>query len=73
MYVSCLSCPSATFALQCDGVVPREWLATEPVDLDEYELIRINQEVEKIEVLVNQFCRVFRAEVVRILDVLSEN
>ena len=73
MYVSCLSCPSATFALQCDGVVPREWLATEPVDLDEYELIRINQEVEKIEVLVHQFCRVFRAEVVRILDVLSEN
>ena len=56
MYVSCLSCPSATFALQCDGVVPREWLATEPVDLDECELIRINQEVEKIEVLVNQFC-----------------
>ena len=45
----------------------------EPVDLDEYELIRINQEVEKIEVLVNQFCRVFRAEVVRILDVLCEN
>ena len=28
----------------------------EPIDLDEYELIRINQEVEKIEVLVNEFC-----------------
>ena len=28
----------------------------EPIDLDEYELIRINQEVEKIELLVNEFC-----------------
>ena len=28
MYVSCLSCPIATFALQSDGFVPREWLAT---------------------------------------------
>ena len=28
----------------------------ETVDSDEYELIRNNQEVEKIEVLVNQFC-----------------
>lgn len=28
----------------------------EPIDLDEYELIRINQEVEKIKVLVNEFC-----------------
>ena len=28
----------------------------ETVDSDEYELIRNNQEVEKIKVLVNQFC-----------------
>ena len=27
MYVFCLSCPSATFALQSGGFVPREWLA----------------------------------------------
>ena len=27
MYVFCLSCPSATFALQRGGFVPREWLA----------------------------------------------
>ena len=27
MYVFCLSCPSATFALQHGGFVPREWLA----------------------------------------------
>ena len=27
MYVFCLSCPSATFALQRSGFVPREWLA----------------------------------------------
>ena len=27
MYVFCLSCPSATFALQPGGFVPREWLA----------------------------------------------
>jgi len=27
MYVFCLSCPSANFALQRDGFVPREWLA----------------------------------------------
>ena len=27
MYVFCLCCPSATFALQCGGLVPREWLA----------------------------------------------
>ena len=26
MYVFCLSCPSATFALQRGGFVPREWL-----------------------------------------------
>ena len=26
MYVSCLSCPSATFALQRGGFLPREWL-----------------------------------------------
>ena len=26
--LTCLSCPSATFALQSDGFVPREWLAT---------------------------------------------
>ena len=28
MYVFCLSCPSATFALQHAVFVPREWLAT---------------------------------------------
>ena len=28
----------------------------EPINLDEHELIRINQEVEKIKVLVNEFC-----------------
>ena len=28
----------------------------EPLDLDEYELFRINQEVEKIEESVNEFC-----------------
>ena len=27
MYVFCLSCPSATFALRHGGFVPREWLA----------------------------------------------
>ena len=27
MYVFCLSCPSATFAPQRGGFVPREWLA----------------------------------------------
>ena len=27
MYVFCLSCRSATFALQQGGFVPREWLA----------------------------------------------
>ena len=27
MYVFCLSCPSATFALQRGGFVPRKWLA----------------------------------------------
>ena len=27
MCVSCLSCPSVTFALQRGGFVPREWLA----------------------------------------------
>ena len=27
MYAICLSCPSATFALQHAGFVPREWLA----------------------------------------------
>ena len=27
MYVFCLSCPSATFALQRGGFVPGEWLA----------------------------------------------
>ena len=27
MYVFCLSCPSATFALQHGGFVPREWLS----------------------------------------------
>ena len=27
MYVFCLSCPSATFALQRGGFAPREWLA----------------------------------------------
>ena len=27
MYVFCLSCPSAAFALQRGGFVPREWLA----------------------------------------------
>ena len=27
VYVFCLSCPSATFALQHSGFVPREWLA----------------------------------------------
>ena len=27
LYVFCLSCPSATFALQRGGFVPREWLA----------------------------------------------
>ena len=27
MYVFCLSCPSATFALQRGSFVPREWLA----------------------------------------------
>ena len=27
MYVFCLSCPSATFALQRGGFLPREWLA----------------------------------------------
>ena len=27
MYVLGLSCPSATFALQRGGLVPREWLA----------------------------------------------
>ena len=27
MYVFCLSCPSATFALQHGGFEPREWLA----------------------------------------------
>ena len=27
MYVFCLSCPSATFALQHGGFVPREWPA----------------------------------------------
>ena len=27
LYVFCLSCPSATFALQHGGFVPREWLA----------------------------------------------
>ena len=27
MYVFCLSCPSATFVLQCGGFVPHEWLA----------------------------------------------
>ena len=27
MYVFCLSCPSATFALQHGGFAPREWLA----------------------------------------------
>ena len=27
MYVFSLSCPSATFALQLGGFVPREWLA----------------------------------------------
>ena len=27
MFVSCLSCPSATFALQHGGFVPRKWLA----------------------------------------------
>ena len=26
MYVFCLSCPSATFALQRGGFAPREWL-----------------------------------------------
>ena len=28
MYVFCLSCPSATFALQRGGFVLREWLAS---------------------------------------------
>ena len=28
MYDFCLSCPSATFALQRGGFVPREWLAS---------------------------------------------
>ena len=28
MYAFCLPCPSATFALQHAGFVPREWLAT---------------------------------------------
>ena len=28
MYVICLSCLSATFALQRGGFVPREWLAS---------------------------------------------
>ena len=27
MYAFCLHCPSATFALQYGGFVPREWLA----------------------------------------------
>ena len=27
VYVFCLSCPSATFALQRGGFVPREWIA----------------------------------------------
>ena len=27
MHVFCLSCPSATFALQRGGFIPREWLA----------------------------------------------
>ena len=27
MYLFCLSCPSATFAVQRCGFVPREWLA----------------------------------------------
>ena len=27
MYAFCLSCPSATFALQYGGFVPREWIA----------------------------------------------
>ena len=27
MYIFCLSCSSATFALQRGGFVPREWLA----------------------------------------------
>ena len=27
MYVFCLSCPSATFAFQHSGFIPREWLA----------------------------------------------
>ena len=31
MYVFCLSCPSATFALQRGGFVPREWLAAKSV------------------------------------------
>ena len=31
MYVFCLSCPSATFALQRGGFVPREWLAAKGV------------------------------------------
>ena len=29
MYVFCLSCPSATFALQHGGFAPHEWLAAE--------------------------------------------
>ena len=29
---------------------------SDAIDLDEYEITRINQEVEKIELLVNQFC-----------------
>ena len=33
MYVFCLSCPSATFALHHGGFVPREWLAAKDLAL----------------------------------------
>ena len=33
MYVFCLSCPIATFALQRGGFVPREWLAAKGLSM----------------------------------------
>ena len=39
MYVFCLSCPSATFALQHSGFVPREWQAAKGQLIDCYSYL----------------------------------
>ena len=44
MYVFCLSCPSATFALQRGGFVPREWLAAK--GLSAYQFRPTNQNIK---------------------------